>query len=165
MAITGTIALNMNLTDERSGDIETGKLVTKMIQGWEVSAGTGADQGNLLWSDKRTLGSSATEALDFAGSLSSLFGTNVFAKVRAIAMYAAATNTTSLTVSRPASNGLPFLSAGADALTLGPGDMFMLTRRAAAGIAVSAGTGDLIQVDNGSGASADYYIAVLGSDA
>ncbi len=164
MGITGKVGIDVQLTDTRSGDLESGSLKTVMQQSWNLAtAGVGADQADLLWSDKRTLASGANEDIDVAGSLASLFGAAVFAKVKAIVVVSFANNTTNLTVIRQAPTGLPFLLADADGFILGPGDMFLITRRGAAGIAVAAGADDVINIANAAGNSADYYILVLGT--
>jgi hypothetical protein len=164
MAITGQVGLNVQLTDTRSGDLESGSLKTVMQQAWSLTAaGVGADQADLLWSDKRTLAASANEDIDVAGALTSLFGAAVFVKVKAVVIVSLPANTTNLTVIRQATTGLPFLLADGDGFILGPGDIFLITRRGAAGIAVSAGADDVINVANASGASADYYILILGT--
>jgi hypothetical protein len=166
MAITGQVGINVQLTDTRSGDIETGSLKTAMAQAWAVAAGVGANQADVLFSDKRTLASATGEDLDVSGALSALFGTAVFAKVKAVVIVAAAANTTSLTVSRPASNGLLLFGAASDALAaIKPGGGFAFWDPSLAGIAVTAGTADLLTITNSSGASADYYVLILGTSA
>jgi hypothetical protein len=166
MAITGQVGINVQLTDTRAGDIETGSVKSAMLQAWNVAAGVGANQADVLFSDKRTLGSGANEDLDVSGALSGLFGAAVFVKVKAVAIVAAIANTTVLTVSRPAANGLPLFGAASDALAgLKPGGGFLFWDPSAAGIAVAAGTADLLNIANAAGASADYYVLILGTSA
>jgi hypothetical protein len=55
-------------------------------------------------------------------------------------------NTNDVQLTRPA-NGVPLFLAAGDGVAIGPGDIFLLTNRK--GIAVTAGTGDLIHVANG----------------
>jgi hypothetical protein len=125
--------------------------------------GTGVNQANNLFHDRRTLAPSANENLDVAGVLTSGLGDTLgFTALKAIIIVAAASNTTTLTVSRPASNGVAFLAAASDAFILKPGGLFVLIDPSAAGIPVAAGTGDLINVSNIAGASAEYDVIFIG---
>lgn len=166
MAITGQVGINVDLLDTRSGDVETGSLKSILRQAWTVLAGTGLNQADVLFSDKRTLGSGANEDLDVAGALTSLFGTAVFVKVKAVVVVALSTNTTNITVSRGATNGLPLFSAVSSGLAaLKPGGGFIFWDPSAAGVAVTAGTADLINIANSAGASGDYIVMILGTSA
>lgn len=166
MAIVGQVGIKVELADTRSGDLEAGTLATAMRQAWTVAAGVGANQADVLFSDKRTLGSGANEDLDVAGALSALFGTTVFVKVKAVVVVALATNTTNITVSRGATNGLLLFTAVSSGLAaLKPGGGFCFWDPSAAGIAVTAGTADLINIANSAGASGDYIVLILGTSA
>ena len=129
------------------------------------SNGTGAGQANMLWHDQRTLGASANEDLDLAGALVSAFGTTItFAAIKGILIVAASGNTNNVVVSRPASNGVGLFAAASDALAgLKPGGAFLFTDPSAAGLAVTAGTGDKLNVANsGAGSSVVYDIWIWG---
>lgn len=128
------------------------------------TTGTGANQANDRWSDRRTLATGANEDLDLSGALTDDFGTSlVFTRIVAIVIVSLATNTTNLTVTQPAANGVPFTLAAGDGVVIAPGGMFVLTNPSATGIAVTAATGDLINIANAAGASASYDIFVFGS--
>jgi hypothetical protein len=161
-AVSGRAAVLLDLKDIRTSGAEQGTVSISQSFNWDITNGTGAGQANLCYQGVRTLTTGANEDLDVSGSLTNLFGTAVFTKVKLIAISAAAANTTALTVIRPASNGVPFFAAAGDGFTLEAGDFFALTRRSAAGIAVTAGTGDLINVANAAGASATYTVIVCG---
>ena len=161
-AVSGSVSLTIDLQDTRTSGSESATQTIKQLFRWNVASGTGADQANLCWTSTRTLTTGANEDLDLSGSLTNLFGAAVFTVQKLIAISAAAANTTSLTVSRPATNGVPFLVAAGDAFVLGAGDFSVLTRRSTAGVTVTAATGDLINVLNSSGASATYTVTVCG---
>jgi hypothetical protein len=129
----------------------------------ELANGTGAFQANTVWSDRRSLGSSVTEDLDLAGGgLVDAFGVAFApAKVRAILIYASPSNTVDLTLFGDA-NSVPILNTAATTYTLQPGGVFLAEFPATAGKAVTAGTGDIIQVANGAGSSS-YDIIVIGT--
>lgn len=123
--------------------------------------GTGLGQANNVFPDKRTLAGGANEDLDLAGVLSNAFGATITAvKLKGVIFFAYPTNTGNLTITRPASNGAPFLLAAGDGFVLKPGGIFALTDPSAAGITVTAGTGDLINVA-ASGVGSNNYDVVL----
>ena len=157
-SLTGTYAnaLDLGITGAASPQIN---------RSWDIANGVGANQANVLWSDQRTLTASSTEDLDFAGGgLTDVFGAAIApAKVRAILIYAATTNTNNVVVGGDA-NSIPFLSTAATTVSIQPGGSLILTAPASAGIAVTAGTGDIFQVANsGGGTSVVYDIVVLGT--
>lgn len=129
--------------------------------------GTGADQGNMCWHDTRTLAASANEDLDLAGSLTNAFGaTQTFARIKLVMVLARAANTNNVRVTRPASNGVPLFLAASDGIDVRPGGAFVWYAPDATGVAVTAGTGDLINVANSSGStSVTYDVVIIGSSA
>jgi hypothetical protein len=131
---------------------------------WTLSNGTGANQANAMFSDTRTLSASATESLDMAASLADMFGTTLtFTKIKAVIVRASTGNTNSVQVTRPASNGLVLFMAASDGIALTPGAGFSAIFPDANGVAVTAGTGDLLTLTNSAGGtSVTYDIIILG---
>jgi hypothetical protein len=133
-----------------------------------LTTGTGASQADKLYTASITLGPSAGQDIDLAGVLTDPFGVALsFVKLKAVAIKAATGNTNNVNVSRPAANGVPWFLAASDAFALGPGGLFLFVNPGAAGIAtVTAGTGDLLRVDNsGAGTSVTFDIVILGTSA
>ena len=114
--------------------------------------GTGANQANMIWHDQRSVGT-GSEDLDLAGSLVSAFGTTItFTVVKGVLIVASTANSGNVVVSRPASNGLVLFTAASDGLAaLKPGGIFLFTDPSAAGLTVTASTGDLLNVDASTG--------------
>ena len=156
------------------------KIVTALDGGLDLSAavdalnrdysqnfahGTGANQANMLWHDQRLLNASDTESLDLAGALTSVFGaTLTFTRLKALFIKAAAGNTNSGQVTRPASNGVPFLMAAGDGVALTPGAWVQFVWPDANGIAVTAATGDLIAFTNSAGStSITFDLVIIGT--
>ncbi|HVJ72044.1 MAG TPA: hypothetical protein VM531_11165 [Sphingomicrobium sp.] len=159
---TGSIRVKVDTDLINAGDFSSGKDQLRLTLESLFANGTGLGQANNVYSKRRTLTTGASEDLDVSGSLTNLFGTSlVFTKIKAIAIQSLAANTTNLTVSRPA-NGLPFLSAVGDALVLTPGGIFVFVDPSAAGVAVTGGSADLINVANAAGASASYDVVIVG---
>lgn len=131
------------------------------------ASGVGANQADELWSDERTVTTGATDSLDFAGSLTRLLGgTLTFARIKAIRVRnsnaAGTPNTTTISLTRPASNGVPIFTAAGDAIPIPPGGSVTIVNPSAAGYVVTPATGDLIDIVNAAGASATYRIEVIG---
>jgi hypothetical protein len=133
----------------------------------ELGSGTGNSQCDLEYIAQRTLAASANEDLDLAGALADPFGTTLtFVKVRGIYIKAASGNTNSVIIKPAASNGFtgPF-GAAAHTITLPPGGVFLVTAPVA-GWAVTAGTGDKINIANSAGSTTvTYDIHVIGASA
>lgn len=131
------------------------------------SNGTGASQANKWWHDQRTLGASATEDIDLAGSLTSLLdaSTITLTSLKGIFVYAAAANNAAnnLNVTRPAANGITWLLAAGDGISIKPGAFFAWFDPSANGATVTAGTADLITFTNSAGTnSITYDVFLLG---
>lgn len=133
----------------------------------ELANGTGANSADLMFHDQRTIAASSNEDLDLAGVLASPFGaTLTFVEVRAVLITAAAANTNNVRVTRPASNGVPLFLAAGDGIDVPPGGAFLWTCPADGKVAVTAGTGDLINVANSSsGTSVVYDVVIIGTSA
>ena len=134
----------------------------------QLGSGVVADMADRVWSDTRTLAASATEDLDFSGSLTQPDGSAfVLVKLKALLITAAAGNTNDVQVIRPAANGVPIFATASDQHNIKPGGMLFMYSPTLAGIcAVTAGTGDLITITNsGAGTSVTYSIVAIGVSA
>ena len=128
----------------------------------DLPNGTSTGQANFRWADLRTLNATSNEDLDLAGSLTgSLGGSIVFTRIKGLVLFAPITNTGNLTVTRPAANGVPFFLAAGDGFTLTPGGLFVWSDPV--GVTVTAGTGDLIHVDNATGSAQKYNVVIIGT--
>lgn len=166
MAVSTTLAVRLEAIESASADLAAATATHQLISTLSLATGTGAGQADRVWSDERTLTTGANEDLDLADSLASVIGTTFApARLKAIAILAASANTTNLTLSRPASNGVPFFAAASDAVVLHPGSIFVATWPGATAIVVTASTGDLINIANAAGASATYKIVLIGASA
>lgn len=132
-----------------------------------LTSGTGANQADMMWHDTRTLSASATEDLDLAGSLTgTLGGTLTFARIKLVMVTALAANTNNVNVTRPASNGVPLFLAAGDGVAVRPGGVFLWAATDATGVAVTAGTGDLLTFTNSAGSTGvTYSVMIVGASA
>lgn len=130
--------------------------------------GTGANQADKIWHDQRTIAASTTDSLDLAGGglVDALGVALTLAKLKAVIVYAAAANTNNVVVTRPAANGVPWLTAAGDACPVKPGGLFVWVDPSLAAVAVTAGTGDLLDIVNsGAGTTVTYDIVLIGTSA
>lgn len=167
MPLTSTVKLAVGAKLTSALDLGTATAPALKEFALTLANGTGANQADLVWSDRRTLAASATEDLDLAGTLAGpLGGTLTFARVKALLVTAASGNTNNVRVTRPAANGLPLFLAASDGLDVRPGGAFLWVAPDATGVAVTAGTGDLLTVTNSAGTTGvTYDVVVLGASA
>jgi hypothetical protein len=148
MALTGNLKVAMSLNEVKlTQDFASPTFTLSKDYSWKLAtSGTGASQADLLFSDQRTLVQSANEDLDLAGALTSPLGTTFLAlKCKGIGIFAAAANPGNLTVGRGAANGFPWISAISAGVVIPPGGGVWWFAPAA-GIAVVAGTADLLNI-------------------
>ena len=149
--------------------LDLGTAVDQVILDWStnLSNGTGANQASQQWRDTRTLSASATENLDFAGGVTNAFGVALtFTKFKIVLIKASAANVTnSVQVQRHATAGVPMLMAASDGIPLTRGAWMALCWPDAAGIAVTATTGDSLTITNSAGTTGvSYDIVIVGVD-
>lgn len=165
--LTTVIDARIQATLSSALDLGTAQVPFDVSKQITLASGTGANQADLVFADTRTIAASGNEDLDLAGVLAGpLGGTLTFAKVKAILIRAAAGNTNNVRVTRPATNGVPLFLAASDGLDVPPGGEFLFVAPGAAGVAVTAGTGDLINVANSSsGTPVTYDVVIIGTSA
>jgi hypothetical protein len=169
MSISGEIGIHANITQVEAKDLGNAELALKWAKAWALLNGTGANQADKIYHDKISIGPSATVTLDLAGVLTDPLGVAfTLAKVKAILVFAAAANNPSnnVNVQRPASNGVPIFLAASDGIGLRPGAAFAWFSPDATGVAVTAGTGDLLDFVNSAGTNTvEAEVIVIGTSA
>ncbi len=128
--------------------------------------GIAAGKADRFYTKNRVIAASASESLDLAGTLTDAFGAVItFAKVNLLYVAAAKTNVNDVVIGGAATNGFitPF-GAATDKIKVRPGGVLLLA--CDAGYAVTAGTGDLLQIANsGAGSAVNYTIGLAGRSA
>ncbi|MEU1554002.1 hypothetical protein ABZ517_14955 [Streptomyces scabiei] len=167
MALSTNMRLDLKSTLSSALDLVTSRAPLDYSAVIDLASGTGANQADRIFADTRTLAASATEDLDLAGVLSDPLGASLtFARIKAVLIRAAAGNTNSVNVTRPASNGVPLFLAAGDGLSVRPGGLFLWVAPDATGVAVTAGTGDLLTLTNSAGStSVTYDVIIIGASA
>ncbi|MFI9558873.1 hypothetical protein [Nonomuraea endophytica] len=147
-------------------DLSTPSSLVKLAQQMNFAQGAGAGQADMIWHNTSTIAASGTDSLDLAGTaLQNPWGANLtFARIKLLLVRAAAGNTNNVNVTRPASNGVPWALAAGDGFPVVPGGVFFWYAPTAAGVVVTATTGDLIDIVNSAGGtSVTYDIVIVGA--
>lgn len=131
------------------------------------ASGTGSGQCNIMYDDQRTLLASTSENLDLAGgSLEDSFGLALtFVKIKSIYVKAATGNLNNVIVGGGTNGFLGPFSDVSDKLVLPPGGIWQIVHPTT-GWTVTAGTGDILKVENsGAGSAVIYDLVLIGTDA
>lgn len=167
MALTSRVSLELVASLTGTADFGAPSSRPSFARQIDLTSGTGPNQADQVWTDQRTIAASGSENLDLTGSLTDALGGSItLARVKVLYIAAASTNTNNVVVGAAASNPWAGLLNGTGTLTLRPGAFFVAATPGATGMAITAGTGDLLRVANsGSGSSVTYDIAVIGASA
>lgn len=163
-SFNGSISIAIAATLTNDLDVGVGTHVVGSNYKTKLTNGTGLDQANQMWSDRRTLTASSTEELDLAGILTNAFGTTLtFTSIKAIVINALSTNTNDVVVGGAAANAFLLFGDATDTIAIKPNGSFGIINPEADGYAVTAGTGDLLKIANSSGGtSVIYEITIIG---
>jgi len=170
LALSGSVSVNVRLTQTNALDLSTPSDSLSILKTRAITSGTGADQGDLLWHDQRTLTDGATESLDLhGGTLAGGFGAVTFDKVKGICVLNFST-TDAIKIGGAAANAVGLFGATTDVLVLPAASatnkpsVFLIEAPAAAGIDVT--TNDEIKIAHGGTTSntITYQIAIWGED-
>jgi hypothetical protein len=160
-----SITLTIDSTLTNSGLLTN--TTDRINQGYilNLASGTGAGQASNAFRDQRTLAASGTEDLDLAGVLTNAVGQTItFTKLKVLIIHAAAGNTNNVNVTMPVSNGAPIFLAAGDGVGIRPNGTYVFTAPTAAGITITAATGDLVTITNSAGTTGvTYDVVALGS--
>lgn len=164
MALTTSLTIQLNAAYTLALDLVTKSANLVKTIASDLATGTGLAQADVIFTDTRS--TSGTDSLDMVGGglLDNLGNTWAPARLKAILVVASSANAANVLLRRPASNGVPFLTAAGDEIPIHPGGMALIWAPSAAGYVVTAGTGDLIDVVAASGTVA-YDIYLIGASA
>lgn len=132
-----------------------------------LNFGTGSGKSNQAWFDQRVLANGTSEELDLASGLTNVFGhACVFTKIHAILIInqTVASAAATLQIGGAVANSFdgPFVDS-TDKLALEAGCPFLVVSEA--GWTVTAGTGDLLKIENMDGVNeATYDIVIVGEE-
>lgn len=168
MATSLNARLAVSVAATVTNPLDLGTVVSSLSKTYSASLtdGDGAGEAEVLFHDTRTLAASASEDIDFSGSLTDAFGTTVaIASIKALIISAAVGNTNNVLVGGTGTTLTAVLAGATDEILVRPGATLALIAGAAdaTGYAVSAGSSDLLNIENSSsGSSVTYDIIVIG---
>ena len=169
MSLTATISLDVQATNIGSPDLSSVReTVNALYTLCALTNGTGANKADAIFTDQRTLTSSATETLDlfdFGGTLSSLGA--AYANLAIKALYIQIISGNALTVGAEGSAAAWNSLTGSDTVGVSLPALGTLVAIApgAAGYAVADTTNHLLKITNTASGSTVYNIIVIGASA
>ena len=165
VSASGNVSLNAVLGQAEGLDLGITKnaSVSKALS-QAFTTGTAVNQLDRLFADERTLTSTQVEQLDFiGGGLTDIIGA-AWAPARLKFLIIANLGPNDIQVVRP-SNGIPIFLAVGDGEQIPVGGVLYKSWPSAAGIVVTTGTGDLLNVTNVSAGTSVYQIIAGGASA
>ena len=161
-AFSGSLIVQPSWTHTGASDLSTASETFDTLLNWTFTDGDAADKMDALYVERRSLAASGSEDLDLAGGITNTFGEVLtLTKVRMLIVRPNSTNLNTISVGGAAANGFAAWSGATNhTVTVRAGGTLMLLAPDATGYAVTAGTGDLltIQNDGTNGVSYDIYI-------
>lgn len=169
--LTATLSISGQGTFEKDTDL------TSLVESFSIGSndfdsistewtnGTGSVQANSMWTDERTLANGATDSLDLAGGLTDAFGATITFTVLKCILIAidAPDGTKALRVGPNAvANAFqgPFGAVSANVYLTVMKQLYI--EEPYTGWTVTAGSADLLVINNNSGVSVTYRILLLG---
>lgn len=166
MAETFTGSLKLTLVGALSADSDIGtrNYNVNYSKSYAITNGTSANQANQIWTDTRTISASGSDDIDLAGVLTNAFGTTLtFTAIKGIIVCAATENTNNVVIGGDANGLIGWVGNANDVVNVKPGGIFAIYDPSAVGYAVTASTGDILQIANSAGTtSVTYDIIVIG---
>ena len=164
-SVTGNAQIRPNLTHADTAGLSSPVESIGTIFTWAVTAGTGANQMDLLFIDQRTIAASTNETLDLAAGVTNSFGDVLtFARVKFLAIGGATANSGAVTVGGAAANAFTnWVDDATDQINVRPGGAVVFFAPAATGYPVTAGTGDQLLITNPNTNSVTYDIYIGGA--
>lgn len=153
MTVTGATKITTQFTETASTTFPTVSLSATPSFGLDVTyaAGTGNNQVDKKWCERRTIAASGADTLDLAsGNLSNEYGvTQTFVKVKSFTVKADSTNTNDVWIGGAAANRFNTFLKDSSVVIVRPGFAIGLAGRGT-GYIVTAATGDKLLFKNSS---------------
>lgn len=153
LTLTTRFSLNGPYSETTTDSVSTTSTINKTFS-IELASGTSDNQGDRLYHSRYSISASTTQSIDLKGSLVDDLG-NAFtpSKLRGIVVEnRASTSGLNVYVGGNA-NAVPIFGAAADYAIVPPSGLFV-HQAPIDGITVTAGTGDIIDIENPSGSTA-----------
>lgn len=166
LSVTGLLDLAVYYSSPTAFDFQTPSGDFRFARPFNLTSGTGANQGDLVFADTRSVAASTNDDIDLAGSLTNTFGATItFARIKGMFIYSSPANVQNFSVGGGTNPFINWIAGTTPTVVLRPGGLFAITAPDATGFAVTAGTGDILRVANGAGSTISYDICLIGSSA
>ena len=166
MSLTAQIDVAVKARVSKTADLSAPSAVVEMLGQFNLANGSGNNQINVIHADSHSMAQSSTKDYDLAGALLNPLGdAAVFAKVKAIAIKAGASNPADLKLGADSAAFAGFFADVSDIVNVPPGEMTILLATKS-GKAVAATSADTVQVASPSTTGTyTFDIIFLGTDA
>ena len=174
MDLATTLRLTLTCTATKTADLSgTPSSTPSLTLSDTLADGTAADQANIVYFDSGTMIADADLSLDLSGTLSDVYGDTITAlRVKAIAIKNTSTTASILKVGGGTADAgtNAFASwlhrtgtsaAGSEGVLVRPGGVFLLWAPDATAYAVTAGTGDILMIQEQSTLAAAYEVMIV----
>jgi hypothetical protein len=168
MALTTSINFRATGTLTKTVGAILSTLGPTIARNFAWASGVAIDQADKAYYARPTIAGSATLSLDLAGTtLEDMFGDAfAIAKLKCFALSSDLTLCPNQIVVLKPTNGVPWLTGATGAgVNVPPGGSLLWVAPTLAGIAVTAGTGDLIDIQNSAAGSVQPEILIIGASA
>ncbi|MEM7227255.1 MAG: hypothetical protein AAF432_00425 [Planctomycetota bacterium] len=171
MALSGSINLGVDMkltgTSGLAADLDS-LTNANLALALTLTDGSGANQAQTMWHDRRTLAAGASEDLDLAGGLTNGLGETItFTNVRALIIKNNDTVNTTLGVGNASTNAVSTIFGNvSDLIVVRPEGVFALyCGNDTNPYAITAGSADILQIARGLGSPSDttYDIIIIGT--
>jgi hypothetical protein len=172
MSLATTLTLIFNALQTGTGGLGTAENEVTPDYSDSLATGTGLDQADKLFSANYTIANGANQDIDLAGVLTDPFGATVtFARVKAIFIKLNTTTAGYYINVGGGDNGsgqnafATIFADASDKLKVRAGGMGLLWAPDATAYAVTAGTGDILRINNPNAASVSVDVIIIGASA
>lgn len=162
---TATISASLTGTATSTFDLSTPTATfTHSSSVAAFTNGTGTGNVNQYWSNNATIAASGTASLDLAGGLTDVYGDTItFTAIKGLIVTNESGNGAEIEVGGNANAFSSWLGATTDSIKISDGGFLAFGVGDATGYAVTASTGDILDINNNDGSlTAEYSIVIIG---
>lgn len=166
MPLTGSFNLGARLVLTGTDDFGIPSHTIGTSNDVTFTDGAGVNQVNQVWADAaRSINASTSDDLDLSGVLTNKLGQTVsFVRVKGIYVrFLTSTATFVLNVGGGSNPFINYLTGTTPVVVIRAGGTFCLIGPDATGYAVTAGTGDILRINNPNAAAITYDIIIVGA--
>lgn len=166
MALTTRLTAHLETTHTDALDLATVTDALNYLKRIDLASGTGANQADIIFHDRRSINASSADDLDLTAVLSNAFGDALtFARIKLLLIYSDPGNEGTLEVGADAAAVSTLFGDASDAVVVRPGGLLLLAAPDATAYAVTATSADILQVTNTDDAAVSYDVVLIGASA